>query len=73
MRKKWTGNKTSAKKEWDCLGVLTDRASDRMTVIDGRTFRTEIFVAKVAVETRERGFPGDDHRDGLTVYQCVNY
>jgi hypothetical protein len=73
MRKKWTGNKASANKERDCLGVLTGSGSHRMTMIDGRTFRIEIFVETIAVETSERGLPGDDHRDGLRVYRFVNH
>jgi hypothetical protein len=55
------------------FGSLDGQGSDRMTVIDGRTFGTEIFVAKIAVETRERDFPGEDHRDGLRMYRFVNY
>jgi hypothetical protein len=71
MRKKWMGNRTSANEERDCLGVMRGRGSDRMTVIEGRTCRTKIFVATIAVETRESSFPGDDRRDRLRVYRFV--
>jgi hypothetical protein len=73
MKKKWTGNRTPENKERDCLSVLTDRGSDRMTVMDVITLSTEIFLGKIAVETRERAFPSDDHLDGLRVYRFVNY